>query len=149
MVKKFLIVSAAVSLVGCASSHVQLQVNTQPPGAYITEANGTVLGAGPVLTQYPRESLKKHKDATGCFVVKGFNAQWVSGATATTAPTLRLCGTNELYNITITRNTSDPGLDKDLEFALRMSTAGAAQRQAGATEDAAMFQFMNLMKPGR
>jgi hypothetical protein len=147
--RKITTILAAIALSGCASSHVQLQVNTQPAGAYITEANGTVLGTAPVLTQYPRESLKKHNDGRGCSVVKGFNAQWVSGATATTGPTVRLCGKDDLFNITITRNTSEPGLDKDLEFALRLSTAGAAQRQAGATEDAAMFQFLNLVKPGR
>lgn len=149
MIKKNLIVFGAFTLSGCASSVVQLQVTTQPGGAYITEASGTVLGTSPVLAQYSREVLKKHKDATGCAVVKGFNAQWISGAAATTGPTVRLCGSDDVYNISITRDINAQGLDKDLEFALRMSTAGAAQRQAGAAEDAAMFQFLNLVKPGR
>lgn len=139
----------AVAITGCASSHVQLQVNTQPAGAYVTEvSSGSAFGVGPVLVQYPREALTQ-KDATGCSLVKGFNAQWVSGATATTGPSVRLCGSEELYGITLTRNTSDPGLDKDMEFALRAATAGTAQRQADAVELGAGVLFLNSLKPGR
>jgi hypothetical protein len=38
-------------------------------------------------------------------------------------------------------------LDKDLEFALRLTGANAAQRQAGAIEDATGLLFLNLIKP--
>jgi hypothetical protein len=149
MMKKITIVFGTVTLAGCASSHVQLQVNTQPPGAYITEASGTVHGISPVVTRYPRDALRKHGDGRGCVLVAGFKAQWVSGATGQILPTVRLCGPSEIFETTIVRDTDAPGLEKDLEFALRISTAGAAQRQAGAAEDAAMFQFLNLVKPGR
>lgn len=139
---------AAIVLTGCASSHVHLQVNTQPMGAYITETSGTVFGSSPAVIQYDRAALKLHRDKAGCSIVRGFHARWVSGATASTEPTIRLCGSHDNFNVMITRDTNAPGLAQDMEFALRMSTAGAAQRQADAAELGAGAQFLNLMKPG-
>lgn len=134
-------------LTGCASDTVLLYVHTQPPGAYVTEtATGMALGASPAVANYSRASLKGHKDKTGCSIVKGFRAQWVSGATATTDDLIRLCGSSDSYNITIPRSPSDPGLEKDLEFSMRMQTANAAQRQAAAAEAAAAIQLMGVMQ---
>jgi hypothetical protein len=147
MLKKITMTIAFVALGGCASKYVTLQVHTQPAGAYITQTSGAVLGASPVASQYLRSELKKHRDSTGCALVQGFSAQWVSGATATSEPTIRLCGSHDTFTTTIARSASAPGLDKDLEFALRLTGANAAQRQAGAIEDATGLLFLNLIKP--
>ena len=147
MFKKITVTVASIVLGGCASNFVTLQVHTQPAGAYITQTSGAALGASPVAAQYLRAELKKHRDSSGCSLVQGFNAQWVSGATASSEPTIRLCGSHDTFTTTIARSASAPGLDKDLEFALRLTGANAAQRQAGAIEDATGLLFLNLIKP--
>lgn len=135
-----------VLLSGCASQTVLLQVNTQPVGAYVTEqGTGLALGPSPTIAQYQRASLRQ-KNASGCAVVRGFKAQWVSGAVSSTAENISLCGNLDSYVITIPRDPNAADLAKDMEFALRLSTANAAQRQAEAAEAAAAIGFMGVMQ---
>lgn len=137
----------AALLTGCASNSVLLYVHTQPPGAYVSEkTSGTAFGVSPVAVTYTRAGLKGHKDKTGCSIVKGFDARWVSGATAASEETIRLCGGSDAYNITIQRNPAAPGLEQDLDFSLRMQNANAVQRQAAAAEAAAAIQLMGVMQ---
>ena len=76
-------------LTGCAT-HSTLTVTSQPSGASITEAGtGKALGVAPVVLYYDA-----HKDASGCFQVGGLNAKWVSGATTSSEPIIRFCGSN-------------------------------------------------------
>jgi hypothetical protein len=137
---------ASLALAGCASSTVYVQVNTQPAGAFVTEFGTAVaIGMSPAYASYPRTSLTS-RDATGCAIVRGFRAKWPSGAAAKSPDTLRLCGSGEVFNITIARDPNDPGLEQDLEFALKLSNASAAQRAAAAAEAGAAFQMMGVMQ---
>lgn len=138
---------AAILLAGCASSNVFLEVNSQPAGAYITEIGTSLtLGMSPTTANYSRSILAKNRDAAGCAVVKGFRARWVSGATANSQDTIRLCGSGEIFNITIARDPNAPGLEQDLEFALKLSNASAAQRAAAAAEAGAAIQMMGIIQ---
>ncbi len=134
-------------LVGCASDPTRMTIGTQPPGGYITQiGSGTAFGVAPVSISYTKPDLLRFRDQTGCSLVKGFRAQWVSGATSSTSENVRLCRNLDDYNITIDRDASAPGLEKDLDFALRIAAANAQQRQAAAAENAAAFQFLGVMQ---
>lgn len=138
---------ALAFLVGCAAQSTRITVNTEPAGGYVTEiGSGAAFGMGPTTVQYEKKNLGNYRDAAGCALVRGFRAQWVSGATAKTENSVRLCGNGDYYTINLNRNPSDPGLDKDLEFALKISAANAQQRQAAAAEAAAAYQLMGVMQ---
>lgn len=133
-------------LVGCASDPTRMTINTQPAGGYITEiGSGSAFGIAPVSVQYVKSNLKV-RDQTGCAIVRGFRAQWVSGATSSTTESVRLCKNLDDYAITIDRDPSTPGFEKDMDFALKIATANAQQRQAAAAEAAAAFQFSGVMQ---
>lgn len=131
------------AMTGCAMQ-ATLTVHTQPTGAYITEAEtGASGGISPAVFYYNPQTLNYYRDSSGCFVVKGMTAKWVSGATATVNP-IRLCGLNfEDYAITINRPADHPDLEKDLQFALQVQALLAQQQQAEAARQAAALQFLN------
>lgn len=135
-----------LALTGCAADPTLMTINTQPVGAYITEIGSAyVAGTGPVTVQYQKSSLQM-RDSAGCALVKGFKAQWISGATASTTDTIRLCGNQPSYAISLDRDPAIAGLEKDLEFALKVKATNAQQRQAAAAEDAAALQFLGVMQ---
>ena len=115
-------------LTGCAT-HSTLTVTSQPSGASITEAGtGKALGVAPVVLYYDA-----HKDASGCFQVGGLNAKWVSGATTSSEPIIRFCGSNTgIYRYLFIRDAKAEGLDKDFDFSMRQSAVAAQQAQAQA-----------------
>jgi hypothetical protein len=106
----------SLALVGCVTAtHATLTVYSQPPGAYLTEVGtGRVLGIAPAASYYEGQVLQQYKDVQGCYVVKGVEARWVSGAQAMPDP-VRLCGSaTGSYTITLNRDASYPDLEKDL-----------------------------------
>lgn len=135
---KMVSVIALVFLSGCAT-HATLSVLSQPEGAYITEmVSGTALGIAPINTYYEAASLQNSKDAQGCYLVRGFEARWVSGARATTGESIRLCGSSTGgYNITVNRDPSHPNFEKDLQFATQIQAILIQRQQAQAAENAA------------
>lgn len=128
-------------LSGCATQST-LQIYSQPVGAYITEVGtSTTLGIAPTAAYYNASALNQNKQPDGCYLVKGFTAKWVSGATASMNP-IRLCGSNTgTYNITLNRGNEHPDLEKDLNFALQVQNMLAQQRQAQAAQNAAFAQM--------
>ena len=122
-----------VFLTGCAT-HSTLTVTSQPSGASITEAGtGKALGVAPVVLYYDA-----HKDASGCFQVGGLNAKWVSGATTSSEPIIRFCGSNTgIYRYLFIRDAKAEGLDKDFDFSMRQSAVAAQQAQAKAANSQA------------
>lgn len=122
-----LLLGVALAITGCKSTMV---VYSQPDGAYITEvSSGTSFGMAPATVVYKSKTLKQNVDENGCYLVRGVQATWVSGVSATMNP-IRLCGrSNGTYNITISRDPSLPGLDKDLQFALQIQSARAQDQQ--------------------
>jgi hypothetical protein len=115
-------------LYGCAANQATLVVYSQPSAAYILNKNGEPLGTAPVKINYNSEQLKRYKDASGCFLVQGVNAVWVSGSRNNSNENIRLCGAADgVFNFTINRRMSDDGLDKDMDFAMRADALRAQQ----------------------
>ena len=125
-------------LTGCAT-HSTLTVTSQPSGASITEAGtGKALGVAPVVLNYDATALSAHKDASGCFQVGGLNAKWVSGATTSSEPIIRFCGSNTgIYRYLFIRDAKAEGLDKDFDFSMRQSAVAAQQAQVKAANSQA------------
>lgn len=136
-----------LALAGCASQS-SLTVISQPSGAYITETEtGKAQGTAPIVVYYDSKAMSQYKDASGCFLVKGFDARWVSGATASSPSSIRLCGSSSgAYTYQFSRDSSAPGLDKDLDFALRQDAVRAQQQQSQATQNAAAIQAWSAMQ---
>jgi hypothetical protein len=84
----FILITAITFLSGCQTT---LSVYSQPEGAYMTEVStGRVFGMAPIHVVYNKDGLEKNKDASGCYLVKGFDARWISGATTSIKP-IQLC----------------------------------------------------------
>lgn len=139
--------SIATALCGCATQ-ASLTVFSQPEGAYLTEkGTGKVYGVAPVTVVYDSKALSNFKGADGCYRVKGFEARWVSGATAS-LDLITLCGTSTgEYNITFSRASTYPDLDRDLQFALQLQSIRAQQQQASAAQDAAAAAVYRALNP--
>ncbi|TJY59848.1 hypothetical protein E4T66_11740 [Sinimarinibacterium sp. CAU 1509] len=137
---RYVLVAVLGLLFSSCATQATMTIYSQPPGAYITEIGTEMaLGIAPVVSYYNESALRANRsDAQGCYLIKGFEAQWVSGARAASTEAIRLCkGTTNNYIWTITRNSDDPGLDKDLQFALQIQTLLTQQQQAQAAQDAA------------
>jgi hypothetical protein len=132
-------------ITGCATQST-LTVSSQPSGAQITEiGTGTTFGVAPVVLRYDEKELSKRKDASGCYIVNGLRANWVSGATTSSETRIRLCGSRTGdYTYHLSRDMSAEGLDKDLDFAMRQSAVSAQQAQAQAASRQADAQLFNL-----
>lgn len=127
------IAATAAFLAGCANhvppGTVHLTVLSQPAGAYVVDKKVGKGGVAPQTYSYPTAQFAK--DQAGCIHVFGFDARWGSGAAATSAPTIRLCPSEgNQFTVTVARNPADPGLDRDLDFALRLDQAQAAKDNA-------------------
>lgn len=144
---KLIFIAVVLFLSGCAT-HSTLTVSSQPSGAYITEiGSGKAYGVTPIVVKYDSKAISGYKDATGCYLVRGFDAKWISGASATSGQSIRLCGSNiSAYTYHFNRNTNAPGLDKDIDFAMKQSALRAQQQQAQAAQDAAILQALTLMQ---
>ena len=140
--KIFLLTTCFFIITGCATQ-AQLNINSQPMGAYITElTTETSFGIAPTSSLYSAKALELNVNTDGCYYVRGFRAKWVSGATATTKVKVRLCGSSTgSYNVTINRHSDDPDLDKDLNFAIKVKNTLAQQQQAIAAQNAALAQM--------
>ncbi len=140
--KILILAMSFLAFAGCATQS-KLDINSQPMGAYITELNTlSSRGIAPTASYYNAIDLENNVRSDGCYYVRGFKAQWVSGATATTKSTIRLCGSSTgTYNITITRDNNSPGLDKDLNFAMQVQNTLVQQQQAKAAQNAAFAQM--------
>jgi len=127
-------------LSGCSSNTTSLVIKSEPDGAYISQTDtGAGLGVAPVTLEFDKAALvnktNRDKERTGCFRVKGYSARWMSGATASSAPAIRLCNpVGKNFTVTLQRNANAPGLEKDLEFAKQDKDIQTRQQQANAPQ---------------
>ncbi len=138
---------APLALSACATEQASLTLYSNPGGAYITDQRGQHIGFAPAVVYFNSANLKKFRNEAGCYLVVGFKAEWVSGAKQQTGETLPMCGSEDgEFTFHMNRDMNAPGLEKDLEFALKMQTLQAQQQQSKAAKDAAAFQLMNLYR---
>lgn len=146
MMKKISFVALSAFVCGCATQ-AELQVFTWPEGALITEqSSGRVVGQSPTSAFYNLNS-KSTKDAQGCYLVNGLQAQWRSGVVGSSEKLIRLCG-SAVGNYTIQIERPKGGdLGRDLEYANQREMLRAQQQQAKSAQDAALLQMYMATKP--
>ena len=118
-----------VSLAACSTAtpdNPTLTIRTSPEYATISPLNGGWRSISPATVNFDNPV---RDSGTGCFVVSGFRATWLSGAVESTPSRINLCGNYSSYEQVINRPSNAPGLDHDLTFAGQQAAASAAQRQ--------------------
>jgi hypothetical protein len=83
---------------------------------YTSPAAATVTHSG-MSQSSPATFYFQRPAGDACWNVSGFTARWLSGATASTGPSVQLCGRSAFYEITIERPQDAPGLDYDIQAA--------------------------------
>lgn len=133
---------------GCAT-RARLTVVTEPPGGYVSEqGGGLVAGTAPAVIAYDPASLAQFKDAAGCYLVRGVESRWVSGAVSRSEPSIRLCGSaTGNYTYRLVRDPAFPDLYRDLQFAAQLSSVAAQNAQASAASTAAAAALLQAARP--
>ena len=131
----------ATALVGC-STNATLTVDSYPKGATIKEQGGSnFIQRAPAVANYPKSLLINHKDGKGCYLVKGFNATWPSGVSASTPNPLKMCGSpTGSYTYLIKRPDIEEGYQDDILFGLEVERM---LNQRNAHKDAVNGMLIN------
>lgn len=79
----------ALVLTGCSTV---VEFASDIEGARVTSADGTTAGITPVQVTYDNDALDAARGADGCAAIAGVTYTWPSGAKATSANPIRLCG---------------------------------------------------------
>lgn len=134
----------ALVLTGCSTV---VEFASDIEGARVTSADGTTAGITPVQVTYDNDALDAARGADGCAAIAGVTYTWPSGAKATSANPIRLCGEQSTFRVHLERPKDAPGLETDLKNALtRAQQREAALKAALAREQAERdFYFMNRM----
>ena len=111
---------------GCAT-HARLAISSVPEGANLTDSiTGEDYGIAPMDVYFNTADIRP--DSEGCFYLNSFEVRWVSGAAGQTEP-VRICGSKTgTYQIVLSRPSSYPGLEQDMEWALQIQQELAQAR---------------------
>lgn len=129
LAKPVAVIAATALLTSCATQAV-LHIQSEPQGAYITDASGQLLGIAPVDIAYD-----VNKKSNVCVETDEFSARWVSGVEETVNPVV-LCDPGYAVT-TVRRDMSQPGLDEDMEFAAQAEILELQRRETEAAESSA------------
>ena len=91
VVRKFcLLMIFPLAVMGC-SSNTMLTVHSEPEGAELTTVGtGVALGRAPAVLVFSSSDLENALQANDCYLVRGIEAIWLSGATLS-METIELC----------------------------------------------------------
>ena len=116
-----------ILMLGC-SSNSMLTVHSEPEGAKLSAAgSGVSLGRAPAVLVFASDDLENARQANGCYLVRGIEATWPSGAALATE-TIELCGGGDHRNfeVVLQRPTGAPYLEKDVDYARAIREIGRA-----------------------
>lgn len=134
---KFVALTLSMLLLGCASSSVTVQYQSDPPGATILE-NGRPFGVTPVAVSYAAEPSFRNG---GCQNVTGTTAIWPSGAKAEISQ-LQLCA-NVGWRQTFWFTRPDvAGREIDMNYALQKQRNDIMAEQSRQAQQRAAFEAL-------
>jgi len=87
--------------------------------------------------------------ADGCYSVAGVTATWVSGTQAKTGNIIKLCGNPQEYNITLSRPSNAPDLEKDMNFAIQLQNNALLQQQVDQQAQLNAIQMFNALQAAK
>ena len=123
MRRTLLSLTALLLLSGCST---YVTVVTEPEGAMISDLSGSQLyGYSPVQIEYDTDLLRNQGG-----LVPGYRATWQSGATAQTESPFYISDLQYGATVKLVRPEGAPGLEKDLDFALKRAQERAKQAEA-------------------
>ena len=125
---------AALLISACADQY-WVTVDSKPQGAKVWEAGGNVYYVTPVLLPY-NLSAQAVDPRTGCKMVKGFHAQWKSGAKVLSRNDIQLCGEGNAWIVTIERPANHPNIKIDLAAAREIFTRQQREKERAAAQRA-------------
>tara|TARA_R110000772_G_scaffold34570_2_gene83834 strand:+ start:133 stop:633 length:501 start_codon:yes stop_codon:yes gene_type:complete len=137
------ILSLSIFLLSCLSagcaSHAKLVIESVPEGANVIDSiTGEDYGVAPRTVYYDTTDVTPDSDR--CFYLNGFETRWMSGATEQTE-LVKVCGnTTGAYKIAVSRPSSYPGIEQDMEWALQIQQE-QAQAQARVARQARQAQI--------
>ena len=125
-------------LVSACATHFGVTVDSSPKGAKVWQDGGEYYYIAPTHWSFaPDKQIVDPK--TGCKIVRGFHAQWQSGATASSPSPLNLCGDWSGWTVTMERPSNYPnmGIDLAVEQAFVVMQQQAFAEQQLEQEDIA------------
>ena len=134
-------------MLGC-SSNSMLTVHSEPEGAALTAAgSGASLGRAPAVLVFASDDLENARQANGCYLVRGIEATWPSGAALTTK-TIELCGDDQRnFEVVLQRPTAAPNLEQDVDYARAMRAADMEQHRRDQQHRTQYFPLQTPAKP--
>ncbi len=109
IMRTLIIFTLSMFISGCVGT--TLTVRTQPSGAILTVKGSNERYYSPATINYNWDQKYVRNN---CLQVKGFNATWASGVTASSNEIIQLCNGQRDYYITIHRPLNQRGLDIDM-----------------------------------
>ena len=134
-------------MLGC-SSNSMLTVHSEPEGAALTAAgSGVFLGRAPAVLVFASDDLENARQANGCYLVRGIEATWPSGAAVATE-TIELCGGDQQnFEVVLQRPTAAPNLEQDVDYARAMRAADMEQHRRDQQHRTQYFPLQTPTKP--
>ena len=143
-----LLLLVPIIMLGC-SSNSMLTVHSEPEGAALTAAgSGASLGRAPAVLVFASDDLENARQANGCYLVRGIEATWPSGAALATG-TIELCGSGDQRNfeLVLQRPTAAPNLEQDVDYARAMRAADMEQHRRDQQHRTQYFPLQTPTKP--
>ena len=130
------------------SSDRMLTVHSEPEGAALTAAgSGASLGRAPAVLVFASDDLENARQANGCYLVRGIEATWPSGAAVATE-TIELCGGDQQnFEVVLQRPTAAPNLEQDVDYARAMRAADMEQHRRDQQHRTQYFPLQTPTKP--
>lgn len=160
MIRLSIVISFLFFVAGCSTfthPYTYLEINSDPPGAQITElGSGKTVGFAPLTVAYDIGNLVKSKSTSfGCYDILGFSLVWPSGAAPTRQPqVLQLCDLTPLgvKSINYVRDRAHENFDEDMKFADQLLAIRAKESKNSVSEegsyDASMATLLNAIGNG-
>ena len=134
-------------MLGCASNGM-LTVHSEPEGAELKAAGSSVsLGRAPAVLVFASDDLEKARQSNGCYLVRGIEATWTSGAALSTE-TMELCGDDQRnFEVVLRRPTAAPNLEQDVDYARAIRAADMEQHRRDQQHRTQYFPLQTPAKP--
>ena len=135
MVRKFCLLDdiSCSAVMGC-SSNTMLTVHSEPEGAELTTRRHRCSvgeSARPALV-FSSSDLENALQSNDCYLVRGIEAIWQSGATLSMWRPFELCGSAQRnFEIVLQRPAAAPDLEQDIEYAKSMRLSDIERHRLG------------------
>lgn len=123
----FAVAASAFLLTGCSTTVI---FESDIEGAEVSTVAGQKYGTTPVSVPFSNDDLDTSRQADGCARILGVVYTWPSGAKIASPNPIVLCSDASVHRYVMKRPPEAPGIEQDLQNALRLAKIREAQLQA-------------------